>query len=101
MSFQKQKLASPEVQDLRREGGRLLKSLREARRLSQSELAALVIPGSSYVFISEIERGVKRVPPDRFAAWAEALGVTPLWLAQTLMPFYDPVTFRILYQADA
>ena len=92
---------SDEVAELRKQGGRLIRSLREAQGVTQVELAQRVAAGFPHTFVYEIERGTKRIPPDRFEDWAEALGVTPLWLVQNLMPFYDPITYEILYGSDA
>ncbi|WP_336488999.1 helix-turn-helix domain-containing protein [Methylobacterium nigriterrae] len=91
------KLASDEVQELRREGGRYLRELREARGLSQRQLAAL-IGAEFYTFVSQIETGRGRIPPDRYRTWAEALGVEPRAFVQALMRYYDPVTHEILFE---
>ncbi len=73
-----------------------LKELREARGLSQRELAARV--GTEYyTFISQLETGRGRLPPDRYLVWADSLGVTPREFVQRLMRYYDPVTYGILF----
>jgi len=90
------KLASEEVQDLRCEGGRYLRELREARGLSQRQLAAL-IGVEYYTFVSQIETGRGRIPPDSYRIWAEALGVEVKDLVRNLMRYYDPVTHDILF----
>ncbi|KQP89788.1 helix-turn-helix transcriptional regulator [Methylobacterium sp. Leaf113] len=94
-----QRLDSEGVLELRREGGRYLKELREARGLSQRQLANLV-GAEYYTFISQLETGRGRIPPDRYRAWAEALDVDPKDLVQSLMRFYDPITYGILFQSD-
>lgn len=91
-----QKLTSGEVLELRREAGRWLKSLREHRGLSQRQMAA-AIGAEYYTFISQIEAGRGRIPPDRYEAWAEALGVEPKALVRTLLRYYDPVTYTALF----
>ena len=91
-----QRLSSPEVQELRREGGRLLKRLREERGLSQRELCALVGAGV-YTFISQIETGRGRVPPEKLRVWAEALGLPGADFAKMILPYYDPETYAILF----
>ncbi|WP_336491706.1 helix-turn-helix domain-containing protein [Methylobacterium nigriterrae] len=90
------KLASEEVQDLRREGGRYLRERREARGLSQRQLAAL-IGVEYYTFVSQIETGRGRIPPDSYRIWAEALGVEAREFVRNLMRYYDPVTHDILF----
>lgn len=91
-----QRLSSPEVQELRREGGRLLKRLREAQGLSQRELCALVGAGV-YTFISQIETGRGRIPPEKLRVWAAALGLPAADFAKMILPYYDPETFAVLF----
>lgn len=92
-----QKLNQEEVHQLRQEAGRWLKSLREVRGLSQRELAQLV-NAEYYTFISQLENGRGRIPPDRYLHWAEALDVPPREFVKTLMRFYDPVTYSVLFE---
>lgn len=91
-----QKLSESGVLELRQEAGRWLKDLREARGLSQRSLANRV-GAEYYTFISQIEAGRGRIPPDRYAAWAAALGVEPKTFVQTLLRYYDPVTYAIVF----
>ncbi|KAB1077836.1 helix-turn-helix transcriptional regulator [Methylobacterium soli] len=51
-----------------------MKRLREAQGLSQREMCALVGAGI-YTFISQIETGRGRIPPEKLRVWAEALGL--------------------------
>ena len=95
-----QKLADPLTQELRKAAGRWLKELREHRGLSQRELAALV-GADFYTFISQIETGRGRVPPDSYDLWARALGVDKRTLVKRLMYYYDPLTFRCLFEEGA
>jgi transcriptional regulator with XRE-family HTH domain len=94
-----QKLSSNEVLQLRREAGRWLKELREARGLSQRNLADRV-GAEYYTFISQLEAGRGRIPPDRYLSWAHSLGVEPRLFVRTLLRYYDPVTHAILFEAD-
>ena len=91
-----QKLSSSEVMQLRRQAGCWLKELRESRGLSQRQLAACV-GAEYYTFVSQLESGRGRIPPDRYVVWAEALGVEPRSFVQTLLRYYDPVTYGILF----
>lgn len=61
-----------ETKELRRLGGRWLKERRERAGLSQRQLAE-ILGVEYYTFISQIETGHGRIPPDRYAAWAEAI----------------------------
>jgi transcriptional regulator with XRE-family HTH domain len=86
----------PEAERLRKEAGAYLRKLREAQDITQAGLAkALGI--EYYTMISQIERGVSRVPPDRMQQWAEALGVEPRTFAQRLLQFYDPYMWQLLF----
>lgn len=94
-----QKLKDPEVQELRAAGGQWLKELREAAGLSQRELADKV-GITYYTFVSQLENGRGRLPPDRYQAWAAALGVDARSFTRDLMQFYDPITHNILFGTD-
>ena len=96
MSLNVQKRDDPETQKLRREGGLWLKELREKAGLTQRSLAAIVAT-DYYTFISQIENGRGRVPPDKYVLWARTLGVEPRDFVRGLMRFYDPVSYDILF----
>jgi transcriptional regulator with XRE-family HTH domain len=87
-----------EVQDLRREGGRWLKALRESAGLSQRQLA-LRVGAEHYTFISQLETGRGRIPPDRYRDWAGALEMDAPAFVREIMRYYDPITFHILFDA--
>jgi transcriptional regulator with XRE-family HTH domain len=89
----------PEVQELRRTAGLWLKELRERRGLSQRQLANLV-GAEYYTFISQLETGRGRIPPDRYRQWAVALEIEPSEFVRTLMKYYDPVTYGILFATE-
>ena len=91
-----QRRSAADVQDLRREGGRWLKELREGAGLSQRQLAAKV-GADYYTFISQLETGRGRIPPDRYREWAEALETHPRDFVRELLRFYDPITYDILF----
>ncbi len=93
-----QRRASEEVQNLRREGGRWLRRMREAAGLSQRQMAENV-GADYYTFISQLETGRGRIPPDRYRDWAAALGVAPQTFVRELMRYYDPITHDILFEA--
>lgn len=91
-----QQSAQHDVQKLRREAGKWLKELREARGLTQRQLAERV-GVDYYTFISQLEVGRGRIPPDRYERWAHALGVNPAEFVRNLLRFYDPETYRLLF----
>jgi transcriptional regulator with XRE-family HTH domain len=84
------------TQKLRGKAGRWLRELREKRGLSQRELAQKV-GAEYYTFISQLEHGRGRIPPDRYLVWAHALGVEPREFVRGLMSYYDPVTYDIVF----
>ena len=91
-----QQSAQHDVQTLRREAGKWLRDLRESRNLTQRELASLV-GVEYYTFISQLEVGRGRIPPDRYERWARALGLNPADFVKQLMRYYDPETYRLLF----
>ncbi|RMF17304.1 MAG: XRE family transcriptional regulator [Alphaproteobacteria bacterium] len=76
--------------------GHWLKSLREAQGLSQRELADR-LGLDYYTFISQLENGRGKIPAHRYAEWAEALGQEPRAFVKTLLRYYEPSTYRILF----
>jgi transcriptional regulator with XRE-family HTH domain len=94
-----QRLSARQTRKLRSEAGLWLRELREKRGLSQRALARKV--GSEYyTFISQLELGRGRVPPDRYLLWADALGIAPRDFVRGLMSYYDPVTYDIMFGGE-
>ena len=82
----------------RKQGGLVVKTLRSTNKLTQRELAEKV-GLEYYTFISQIESGVGKVPPQKLKAFADALGCEPKKFTRELMKFYDPDTFEVLFDA--
>ena len=82
--------------DLRMQVGQWLKELREARGLSQRDLSNLT-GGGYYTFVSQIEAGRGRIPPERYPDWACALGIKPHEFAKQMLRFYEPATYGMLF----
>jgi transcriptional regulator with XRE-family HTH domain len=91
-----QRRSSKLTQRLRGKAGIWLRELRQKRGLSQRELAQKV-GAEYYTFISQLEHGRGRIPPDRYLVWADALGVNPRKFVRGLMAFYDPMTYSIAF----
>ncbi|MGV6875122.1 helix-turn-helix domain-containing protein [Pseudochelatococcus sp. B33] len=89
-----------DTKELRRLGGRWLKERRESAGLSQRQLAE-ILGVEYYTFISQIETGHGRIPPDRYEAWAGAIGLELADFVREILRYYDPVTFSILFGAPA
>jgi transcriptional regulator with XRE-family HTH domain len=88
-----------DIQDLRREGGRWLKERRERLGLTQLQISKLV--GSPhYSFVSYLENGRTRIPPERYPDWAHVFGMSELDFVREMLRYYDPVTFDILFAPD-
>ena len=96
MSSNPQKRSTIETQELRRDAGRLLKYLREKAGYSQRKFSA-EIGSPDYTFVSQIETGRARVPPDQTRVWAKAYGLEAREFALMIMRFYDPETFAVLF----
>lgn len=90
------KTASRAVQS-RKEAGTWLKELRARAGLSQVELAAK-LGLKYYTFISQVENGFGRVPTDTMEAWSRALGQEPSCFTRTLLSYYDPELYRLLFE---
>ncbi|WP_099864754.1 helix-turn-helix domain-containing protein [Pararhizobium haloflavum] len=90
-----QGMNADDVMKLRQQAGLYLRSLRETAGLSQRELAKLTDIGY-YSFISQIESGRGRVPPEKYQMFADALQVDAKQFVMQLLRYYDPHTFRIL-----
>jgi transcriptional regulator with XRE-family HTH domain len=88
--------ATHDVHKLRQLGGKWLKDLREKRGLSQRQLAS-VVGLQYYTFVSQLESGRGRIPPERYQVWAEALGIDLETFVKGILRYYDPVTYRILF----
>lgn len=87
---------APDARTRRREAGRWLKSLRERAGLTQADVATR-LKLRYYTFVSQVEGGYGRVPPEQIASWAATLGVSPRSMARELMRHYDPETHRLLF----
>jgi transcriptional regulator with XRE-family HTH domain len=80
----------------RKKGGLFLKKTREKAGLTQKDLADR-LGIKYYTFVSQIESGKGRVPPDLYDKWAEAVGMSTSEFVKKLLVFYDPVTFKALF----
>lgn len=88
------------AQLLRKEAGRWLRELRVRGGLSQRELAHKV-GAEFYTLISQLEHGRGLIPPDRYLVWAKALEIEPREFVRRLTYYYDPETYKIVFQDHA
>src|SRR5271157_2328965 len=94
-----QRRSHTDVQDLRREGGRWLKQRRERLGLSQRQLSNR-LGMDYYTFVSQLETGRGRIPPDRYNDWARALEMRGRDFAREMLRYYDPITYDMLFNQD-
>jgi len=88
-----------QIKLLRQQAGRWLKAAREKAGLTQAELAEQV-GLRYYTFVSQVESGLGRLPIETQAAWAMALGLDPSEFAKTLLRYYEPELYRLLFEAE-
>ena len=86
----------PKVALLRKQGGQWLKTLRTHAGLSQRELANM-LGLEYYTFVSQLENGIGRIPPERYENWANALDVPVQEFVRQILCFYDPFTYDLLF----
>jgi transcriptional regulator with XRE-family HTH domain len=85
-----------EIRSLRKRGGKWLKEQREEARFSQRELAKeLNLP--YYTFISQVENGTARIPPEHYESWAAALRIPTQAFVREMLKYYDPIIFDLLF----
>ena len=90
-------LSAPATRDeLRVNAGLWLRELREQAGLSQKDLAAEV-GLSYYTFISQIESGKGRIPPERYEAFANALQLETRSFAIRMLSYYEPMTHALIF----
>ncbi|KTQ94985.1 hypothetical protein NS226_13725 [Aureimonas ureilytica] len=87
----------PEKDRLRKECGAWLKKHREAAGLSQREMAKLV-KFDLFTFISQVENGRRRIPPEHYHDWAQALSMDTREFVATLLFYYEPMTYEIIFK---
>lgn len=80
--------------------GHWLRSLREEQNLSQRDLAS-ALSLDYYTFISQLENGRGKIPTHRYVEWALALGQEPKAFVKTLLKFYEPATYSVLFEEQA
>ena len=93
------KNTSEETREHRLTLGLWLRTLREQKGLSQRELAD-ILELDYYTFISQLENGRGKIPAHRYEAWARALGQPPKDFVKRLLSYYEPMTYRILFEDE-
>ncbi|ACJ00956.1 helix-turn-helix domain-containing protein [Rhodospirillum centenum] len=86
--------------DLRRQAGRWLKAQREAAGLTQADVAER-LGLRYYTFVSQVEGGHGRIPPEHYEGWARAVGIDARIFAKMILRYYDPEMHRLLFPEEA
>ena len=82
--------------DARSELGGWLRALREAKGLSQRQLAD-TLGLDYYTFISQLETGRGKIPSARYRDWAQALEQEPKAFMTILLRYYEPEAYEMLF----
>jgi transcriptional regulator with XRE-family HTH domain len=88
-----------DMRQLRKDAGKWLKDRRLMAGLSQMDLSNS-LGLKYYTFISQVENGFGRVPSGSMGKWAHALGIPPALFARTLLGYYDPDLYRLLFDEE-
>ncbi len=91
--------SSKQSKRLRKAAGRYLSKCRKDVDLTQRELASK-IGLDYYTFISQLECGAGRVPPNLYAPYADAVGIDRKKFGKEMTKYYDPFTYQILFEED-
>lgn len=83
--------------DSRKEGGLWLKRRRESLGLSQRDVANR-LGLKFYGFVSQIENGRTRIPPELLKAWAGALEMPTAEFSKITLRYFDPVLYAALFE---
>lgn len=90
------KRSGEQARQNRMKAGARIKHLRNQAGLTQKELAEKVNQGY-YTFISQVETGYARVPPEDYVRWAKALGLDTQEFVKDLLSYYEPETHSVLF----
>ena len=88
--------SSAKAKELRKQAGSYVRTLRHAADLTQREVAQ-ALHLDYYTFISQLESGYGRVPPNLYIPLAKVLGVNPHEFTREMVKFYDPFTYEGLF----
>ena len=97
MANQKTTSAASRSNEPRAELGNWLRALREAQGLSQRQLAE-ALDLDYYTFISQLETGRGKIPSARYRDWAAVLEQDPKFFMKTLLSYYEPEAFAMLFE---
>ena len=93
------RITPEETREKRTTLGLWMKSIREEQGLSQRKLAE-ILSLDYYTFISQLENGRGKIPAHRYVEWAHALGQNPKEFVRTLLRYYEPMTYSVLFDEE-
>ncbi len=96
VAYTKYKENSESARERRKEAGSYVKSLRVSRDMTQRELS-MKLNLDYYTFVSQVEAGAARVPPESILQWAKALGVDGSEFSKKLFALYDPYMYEAVF----
>lgn len=88
-----------EHRDLRKAAGQYIKGLRTAQGYTQADLAR-DLGLEFHTFVSQVETGSRRIPPEDIEKWAQCLKVDVQNFARHLFKFLDPVMYRLVFRKE-
>ena len=88
-------LANDTVKRLQLEFGAYMASLREARGMTQKQVADLV--GVTDNHVSDIENGVRKISPERYDQFAKVYQVDRHEFGKRILFHYDPFAYKLLF----
>lgn len=89
--------SSDGLKTLRKEAGQFIQNVREEAGLTQVDMADRM-GYKFYTRVSQIERGVGRVPPEDFVEFTKVLGVDPKPFVRRLLQAYDPIVYHLAFE---
>tara|TARA_Y100000593_G_scaffold33985_1_gene66703 strand:- start:580 stop:882 length:303 start_codon:yes stop_codon:yes gene_type:complete len=96
MAYTKYAVNSEAAKLHRKEAGSQVRQWRLDQDLTQRDLAQK-LGLDYYTFVSQVETGAARVPPEAIADWAKALNKDVRAFAKFLLRHYDPHTYAALF----
>ena len=101
MVFAQHDRLSPAAKRLRRMAGAYMADLRSKAGLTQFQVNNALGYEEKTNLVSQIERGISRVPPTDCHTWAKLYGAPLDELARNLLSYYDPFTYAALFGKPA
>jgi transcriptional regulator with XRE-family HTH domain len=90
------KFATEEAKKLRKQAGIYLRGLRVDAGLSQAQVAK-AIGWEYFTMVSQVERGLTRVPPELLGKYAGVVQADRQEFTKTLLKLYDPHVYKALF----